>query len=206
MTDDGVLLEAVRAGDAEALRSLLEQHGPGVWQNIDKDIATQWRSVLDADDVMQVTYMEAFLQMESLSATETSGFVAWLRRIAQNNLRDAVKELGRKKRPHPAHRVHAAADQDSYVTLVEVLAQASETPSRAVAKDEAATALNSILSRLPPDYAEVVRRYDLLGEEIGSVAEAMGRSSGAIHMLRKRAHDRLRGLLGAETDFFSKTA
>ena len=63
-----------------------------------------------------------------------------------------------------------------------------------------------MLERLPADYAAAIRMYDLEGREIGEGASELGRSTGAVHMLRARAHDQLGALLGAETDFFTHTA
>ena len=71
---------------------------------------------------------------------------------------------------------------------------------------EAADAVESTLMQLPPDYATVIRMYDLQGRPIAEVAAEMNRSTGAVHMLRARAHDQLRCLLGTETDFFSHPA
>jgi RNA polymerase sigma-70 factor (subfamily 1) len=204
--DDSALLRAAAAGDDTALRALLEQHGQTVWREIHHDIGTRYRALLDADDVMQVTYMEAFLQIERLTATDAVGFIAWLRRIAQNNLRDAIKELERKKRPSPAQQVHAPAGGDSCVALVELLGETSGTPSRHFAAREAGAIINTTLDRMPPDYARVIRLYDLENVDIAEVAARMERSPGAVHMLRARAHDHLRDLLGAETDFFSHPA
>jgi len=196
-------LRAAAAGDTSALRTLLQQHGPAVWSQIDRDIGAVWRSSIDADDVMQITYLEAFLRIGTITANDGATFCAWLRRIAQNNLRDAIKELDRQKRPSPTKRVHGAAGEDSYVTLIERLGQTSATPSRHVAHAEAAAVIDAALDRLPPDYAKVIRLYDLGNHEISEVAAQMKRSPGAIHMLRSRAHERLRTLLGTETDFFT---
>jgi len=201
--DESDELRRAIAGDDDALKALLGRHGPGVWAEINSDIGATWRSSIDADDVMQVTYLEAFLTIDRLTARDGTGFKAWLRRIAQNNLRDAIKELGRQKRPNPAKRVQATAGQESYVTLVERLGRTTATPSRHVARDEAARVIETMLDRLPQDYARVIRLYDLQGQEISEVAAEMGRTPGAVHMLRARAHDRLRSLIGAETNFFT---
>lgn len=64
--------------------------------------------------------------------------------------------------------------------------------------------LERMLSRLPADYERVIRMYDLEGRGIEEVASELGRSSGAIYMLRARAHERLAGLLGSESRFFSR--
>lgn len=199
-------LTRAAGGDRAALRELLEEFGPQVWVQINAGIGAQWRSSIDADDVMQVTYLEAFLRIDRCEARTPAAFVAWLRRIAENNLKDAIKELGRKKRPNPARRVHATDEAESCVTLVEMLGAGISTPSRQVAKQEAAEVIGAMLKRLPPDYGKVIRLYDLQGHDIAEVASELGRSTGAVHMLRARAHDRLRGLVGAETDFFSQTA
>ena len=59
---------------------------------------------------------------------------------------------------------------------------------------------------LPEDYGRVVRLYDLQGLPIADVSRQLGRSSGAVHMLRARAHDQLRVLLGPETGWFGSSA
>lgn len=202
--DDRELLDQTRSGKTDAFRELLERHGGAVWSHIDSDIGKQWRSSIDADDVMQVTYVEAFMQMDRLTARDTGGFISWVRRIAKNNLRDAIKELERKKRPESGNRVQSPTTEESYVALVDLLGQTSTTPSRHVAAAEAARAVNEMLDRLPPDYAQVIRLYDLEGMSIADVAAELGRSAGAVHMLKARAHDQLRSLLGNETDFFTK--
>jgi RNA polymerase sigma factor (sigma-70 family) len=204
--DDKTLLQRAAEGDRESLRILLQRFGPIVRDQIEREIGQIWRASLDADDVMQVSYLEAFMRQRSLAARTGETFKAWLGQIARNNLRDAIKELSRKKRPHPAHRVqHAAAANESYVAFLDVLSDGGETPSRHVARDEAAQVLRSLIERLPADYARVIQLYDLEGREIAEVAEVMERSVGAVHMLRFRAHDRLRDWIGAETNFFSQS-
>lgn len=205
-SEDLQLIERATAGDAAALRTLLERCGPQLSREMRGQIAPVWRSQIDADDVMQVTYLEAFLQLHTLLVRDAAGFYSWLRRIALNNLRDAIKELERKKRPNPSRRVDGPTSEESYVALVEALGATSATPSRDAARREIGGIIERTLERLPPDYRRVIRRCDLEGRDAGEVAAEMGRSPGAIHMLRARAHDRLRALLGSEADFFSRPA
>jgi DNA-directed RNA polymerase specialized sigma24 family protein len=80
------------------------------------------------------------------------------------------------------------------------------TPSRTARVNEASGILLEALDRLPPDYREVVRKYDLEGVAIGEIAAAMNRSAGALHMLRGRAHQRLREILGESRDFLESRA
>ena len=203
---DSELLPAAAAGGRAALRTLLKRHGPSARSAIRGKIGRQWQSVLDEDDVMQVVYLEAILHVEQLEAANAAVFVSWLKRIAENALRDAIKGLGRKKRPQPNQCVHTPAGHDSYATLLDQLALSATTPSRQAAHNEAGGMLDDVIRKLPHDYREVVRMYDLEGRSPAEVAESIGRSVGAVHMLRARAHDCLRELLGSESQFFSRRA
>jgi RNA polymerase sigma-70 factor (ECF subfamily) len=195
------LLAKATSGDEEALSSLLRRYGPLVRRGL--RIAESWQTVLDADDVMQVTYLEAFLRIGRFNPRSRGSFGAWLRQIAQNNLRDAVKGLERDRRPPPAMRVDAPGGEDSFVALYELLGATTTTPSRVVAREEAKSFLESAIKQLPRDYATVVRLHDLEGKSGPEVATAMGRSRGAVFMLLGRAHDRLRETMGSATKFFS---
>ncbi len=203
---DSALLQKAVEGDAAALRVLLEHFGCEVRQRISGRIDKRWRASLDEDDVMQVTYLEAFLHIDQLTARDSASFLAWLTRIAENALRDAIRGLSRQKRPDPARRVVAVGGPDSYVGLLECLGVTTTTPSREAARRDASALLENAVSRLPDDYKTAVRLYDLEGRPVAEVAGQMSRSVGAVHMLRARAHDRLRQDLGTSSHFFSGSA
>lgn len=191
---------AAAQGDTDALRSLLLLHGPAIERSL--DIPTKWRGVLDAADVMQVTYLEAFLHITRCDPTRGEPFARWLARIAENNLLDAIRALGRQKRPQPERRVTPRATQESMVELVALLGATTTTPSREFAADEACQRLAAAVEVLPDSYRLAVRMYDLEGRSIEDVADALGKSPGAVHMLRARAHDRLREMLGSASEIF----
>ena len=54
------------------------------------------------------------------------------------------------------------------------------------------------VAALPPDHRRVIELYDLEGKSIQEVAEEMGRTQGAIWMLRSRALRHLGKHLGDE--------
>lgn len=200
---DATLLQRAVEGDVDALRVLLERFGGQVRQRITGRIEKRWRALLDADDVMQVAYLEAFLHIDQLTARDTASFLAWLTRIAENAARDAIRGLSRQKRPDPSRRIALTSEIDSYAGLLDCLGVTSATPSSEVARKDAAGALESAINRLPTDYQTAVRLYDLEGQAIADVAASMGRSVGAVHMLRARAHDQLRQHLGSMSQFFT---
>jgi len=192
MDEDRSIQDAIR-GDMEALSTLLRRHTPELRARLKID--PNWQSVLDVDDILQVTFTEAFLRITSFVPTGPGAFLAWLTRIADNNLRDAIKGLQRQKRPPPGRQAAAGGD-GSVIELFELLGVTTATPSVHVARGEMTSALERAMAALPEDYARVVRAYDLEGRSIEETARTLQRGAGAVHMLRSRAHGRLRELLG----------
>ncbi len=194
--EDHRLAEAI-AGDSDALATLLEYYGPIVRGGL--RIARKWRALIDPYDVMQVTYLEAFQRIRAFKPAGGDSFLRWLAGIANNNLRDAIKELGRTKRPPPDRRVHRGdcppMDQTTNQLLLELVGRSATTPSGAATRGETQQIMNDALKRLPEDYRTVVGLYDLEDRTSTEVAQAMNRSVPAIYMLVARAHDRLREIL-----------
>lgn len=203
---DEELLERAVAGDADAMSRLLAQYGGDVRASVTGAIGQQWRSVLDEDDVMQVTYVEAFLQIKGFKPNGIPSFKAWLKRIAEHNLQDAIKGLGRDKRPDPRKRVRAPVGEESVLALYDVVGGDSLTPSRAAGRKERVSVLEACIRRLPPDYQKVIQLYEIEGKSVEEVAAALGRSAGAIFMLRSRAIERLRALLPSVSHLLSTGA
>ncbi|MHC5108371.1 MAG: RNA polymerase sigma factor [Planctomycetota bacterium] len=199
---DDVTLSQATNGDLDALTRLLEHFGPAIRDTLSID--DQWRSSIDRDDVMQVTYIEAFRQIGRFQPRSVQSFGNWLRTVAHNNLRDAIRTLQRAKRIPPAKRVQSAEADESYAALYELLGATSTTPSRVAIRAEARGTLESAIAHLPTDYASVIRKYDLEGQSGPQVAKAMGRSRGAVFLLRMRAHDCLRERLGTASALISR--
>jgi RNA polymerase sigma factor (sigma-70 family) len=182
---------------------VLEVVGAEVRSRIRPRLPAALRSSVDEDDVMQVTYIEAVLRFERFSSGGIEAFLAWVARLAENNLVDAIRAMDAAKRPNPARRVRPAVSADSMANLVELLGLTYLTPSRQAAVAEANSALEQAIGRLPAAYSQVVRLYDLAGRSAQEVGAELGKSTGAVFMLRARAHERLRELLGSASQFFS---
>lgn len=202
--DPEALLKKAMDGDRSCLVDLLEIVGPQVRARIAPKVTGHLRTSVDVDDLMQVTYVEAVTRLDHFKGGGTSGFLAWMTRLAENNLIDAVRALEAARRPDPHKRVSMQPNSDqSMVALVEVLGITTTTPSRHAARSEGVRALNAALAQLPPDYEKVVRMYDLECRPAEEVAKELGRSEGAVYMLRARAHERLKELMGPAAKFFS---
>ena len=198
------LLARARAGELAALVELLDELGQEVRRRLAPKISPQWRVLLDEDDVMQTTYLEAVTRFDKFNQGSSREFLAWLWRLAENNLIDGVRALEAAKRPDPSKRVTGkSAEGDSMSSLVTVLGVTFTTPSINVARSEAGDHLMMVVEQLPDVYRRVVKLYDLENKSIEEVAAEVGRSQGAVYMLRARAHEQLKELLGRESRYFS---
>jgi RNA polymerase sigma-70 factor (ECF subfamily) len=200
--DQALVARAVE-GDRDALVELLQEHAPQLRRRLAGRIAPHWRAALEIDDVLQVTYLEAFQRIASFEYRGPGSLLAWLTRIALNNLHDALKSLERAKRLPPEKRLAPASEADSSLLLLNVLGANTDTPSRHAAAHEIHAAVLQALDRLPADYAQVLRLYDLQCCVAEQVARQMNRSIGAVYMMRSRALDRLREVLGSASNYFS---
>jgi RNA polymerase sigma-70 factor (ECF subfamily) len=189
------ILEAAIAGDRGALEQLLREASPVVERAISNKIDERHRGQVEANDVMQVTYMEAFLRIGCFVPSRPGAFTVWLRRIAENNLVDAIRhEESVKRRIQPL--VRSSATSDAETTLFAELKSPDTTPSRNVTQEEARNAVRSAMKSLPPDYARALQLFDIEGNSGREVAEIMGRREGAVRMLRARARELMAEKLG----------
>src|SRR5262245_47232337 len=84
---DAEVFRKAAAGDQDAISHLLHAYGPQARRSL--SINPQWQTLVTAEDVMQVTYLEAFMRFGQLQALDAESCTAWLTRVAQNNLKDA---------------------------------------------------------------------------------------------------------------------
>ena len=191
------LVRAAVDGDRDAVATLLEGVGEALRARLRDKLGARWQSVLDADDVLQVTFLEVFLRVSHFDYRGPGSFEAWLHRMADNNLLDAVRALTAAKRLPPEKRVVLADGGESSVALVDAVGFTSGTPSRQAVAAETLVELRKAISQLPRDYERVLTLYDLEGLDVSDVAQRLGRSPGAVYMLRARAMDVLRESMGS---------
>ena len=177
------LLHKAVAGDGEALETLLLQHFDRLVADISHRIPDDVRSALSGEDVVQDAFIVAFQRIGTFEPRSSEAFFAWLSRIAENRLMDAVKALRAAKRGGGWARVTDAgdADADDIIPLLEMLHHHSRTPSRSAAAREAAAALAAALDSLDPDYREVLRLRYAVGPGARGAAGADGQYIAVFH-------------------------
>lgn len=198
---EDLLLERAKAGDEEALQELLERIGPSI--RVTLDINPKWRPVLDAWDVMQITYLDAYMDIHRVNGNAAQ-FRKWLRTAAEHNRDQAIAALDAAKRTQPDHRVSPPAGEDTILWLWAQVSNPSTTPSRNLARKELEIALKQEIDQLPDDYRKVLLGHYFEDLPIPEIAATMERSEGAVYLLRIRALMKLRDRLGSGSAFFTK--
>lgn len=127
----------------------------------------------DADDLLQLAYIRATNKIHSLR--ERSLADAWFYRILRRVVADHVGEAARRQR---------LAEGAKAVTPL----TPSEIPNPCGCSLQ-------LMQTLPPRYAEILRRIDLLDETVEEAANALSTTTGNVmvrlHRARKALRDRL---------------
>lgn len=201
--ENGDVQRAV-AGDSSALERLLAAVGPSVRAQMAPLMPERWRAVLTLDDLMQQTYLDAFLAVRRFEPQGETSFEAWVVTIARRNLSDAVRLLDAEKRGGGVRVEPLSAS--TYARLFDLLSDGSLTPSRVVAAQELEAMLRDAVAQLPALHRQIVESVDLHGQDVRTVADRLARSPGAIYMLRVRAHRWLYEILGGSSVFLRRFA
>lgn len=92
------LVARARAGDERAYAELFHRYQAPLRHAIAAKLTPELGHHLDADDVLQETFLAAFRALDRHEVRGEASFVAWLARIAERKLRDAVRYCRRDKR------------------------------------------------------------------------------------------------------------
>jgi RNA polymerase sigma-70 factor (ECF subfamily) len=197
VTDDPLVLAAAN-GDPAALQELLLLYTPELVSHIASKLPASVQSVIDAEDVLQQTFIQAFRDISRFEPRSDRSFLSWLKAIAEHRAQDAVKSLHRHKRggEFVQIRLRSRDSSRSMVDLVELLSAESHTPSESVAGHEAVEAVQRAIDALPQDYQQAVRLYLLQGKSLSETAALMNRTPRAVKSMVDRAKKKMRAFLG----------
>lgn len=193
------LVAAAANGDREALATLVERAAPQARAACGREIPRRWQAMLSADDVLQEAVTDVLVALRGFRWRGPGSFAAWFATIARNNLLNAIRLLEADKRGGGRQPMvgHGRIDHSSYDSLLATVAGDGLTPSGETARLERHRLLASAIERLPPVHRQAIQLFDLEGGSAAATAEAIGRSVGAMHMVRARAHRMLKEHLDA---------
>jgi RNA polymerase sigma-70 factor (ECF subfamily) len=173
----GALLQRVRRGDDEAKSDLVARYLPALQRWARGRLPRFARDLADTDDLVQVTLLRALDHVETFEPRERGAFLAYMRRILMNQIRDEVRRVQRQS-ARSALPEHLTAPEPSPLAQA-IGAQQVETYERA-------------LDRLAPEQKEAVIMRIEFDSTWSEIATAIGSPSpNAARMLVSRALARL---------------
>jgi RNA polymerase sigma-70 factor (ECF subfamily) len=176
--DEAGLLHAARAGDAEALETLLEQHEPRLYRFARR----LCRSPVDAEDVLQESLLSAARGIGAFRGA--SSLSTWLYAIARSH---CIKKHRRRR----AAPVEVSLEAEEAAPAREH-PDPGPDPETALQARRLETALERAIARLDRPYREVLVLRDVEGLTAPEVATVTGLSVSAIKSRLHRARTRVR--------------
>lgn len=185
------LLRRAREGSREALGLLLGGCGERLLTLIRLRLGPSLRERIESRDVLQATLLKALLHIDGFRGTRRESLMAWLARIAQNEIRDAADFHGRQRR-QVGQTVAMGGTQELDTLAADVRSETSR-----IDLNERSLRLLAALEALSPEHREVIVLRQLEERPFAEVAGHMGRSEDACRMLLARAMATLTISLGS---------
>jgi RNA polymerase sigma-70 factor (ECF subfamily) len=180
MGQETALLERAREGSSEALGALLSTCGARLLSLIRLRLGPRLRERVESRDILQTTLLKALESFGRFEGRETASLMAWLARIAENEVRDQADFHGRQRRD-AARQVPLEDAPES--SLVE---RARSLTSR-IALGQRMERLERALETLLPEQREVIVLRRLHEMSYPEIAARLGRSPDACRMLFARS-------------------
>lgn len=172
-------LQRARHGSNEALDDLVGRCSGRLLALIRLRMGPSLRRRLESRDVLQNTWLKALGAIEHFDGDSRESLMAWLGRIAVNEINDQAEFHGRQRRD-------ARKEVPVDAAPGELVAQVRTATAR-VALGEQARTLELALEQLEEHQREVIVLRKLEELSFREVGERMGRSEDACRMLFARA-------------------
>lgn len=182
---DTSLLNIYRAGNQTAISTLIERHKKRVFDHV--NIMVRNREL--AEDITQDTFIKVLRFIEEGRYTDNGKFLAWVLRIAHNNVIDHFRQS--KKHTH-------ITEDDAGYDILNNKNFSEDTIEQQMISSQIHSDVRKMIDFLPEEQREVVMmRYfkDMSFKEISdttgvSINTALGRMRYALINLRKIMKDR----------------
>jgi RNA polymerase sigma factor (sigma-70 family) len=179
---------------------LLESHRQEAIDFLRSLVDTSMQAELDAEDIYQEACFRAFRAIGNFRITDEQEFRRWLWTIARNCLIDRVRANRADKRG-AGKVVPGRASSNSTAWLLEELAVYHRTPSQSAAAHELIVAIENALNQIPQRYGEALRLRYLEQLPPAAIAERLGRTEHAVHILCSRGLNALRAEMRSRSRF-----
>jgi len=171
------LLEDVRGGDAAATARLVKRYLPILRRWAHGRLPHKARDMVDTDDLVQVALIRGLAKLEGFEQRRTGAFLAYMRQIVRNQIRDEIRKPGR----------------DRIVDISEDLPDGGPSPLEEAIGRESVEAYQAALQTLPPKQRQAVVMRLEMGFSHREIAETLGRATEeGVRISIRRGLERLR--------------
>ncbi|RKY18571.1 MAG: hypothetical protein DRQ55_13065 [Planctomycetota bacterium] len=195
------LVQRAQDGDMEAYNRLFERYYLRVLRIVQIRLSTRVRGYLEAEDIIQETFIAAVRTFERFEMRHEAALIAWLARLAENKIREAVDYHHAQKRDRRReHALGYVRNAMASGTLVFDPPAPIELPVDQASTAELTALMEECLAELSDDQREVILLRLYHKGSWAWVAEQMGRpSEAAARELFRRAKVALISKVGKRT-------
>ncbi|WP_246419759.1 sigma-70 family RNA polymerase sigma factor [Aporhodopirellula rubra] len=151
-----------------------------------------YRAKIGASDIVQQAMLQAVGAIDQFRGGTEAELRAWLRQILVRQICHLDRDLHRDKRDVRRERSMEQKLAQSSMRLEGLLAADQATPSQVAIVGENVTALAAAVERLPDGQRQAIELHYLEGLKLAEVAEALGKTTGAVAGLLHRGMKQLR--------------
>jgi RNA polymerase sigma-70 factor (ECF subfamily) len=184
--DTATLVQRIRSGDNVAREALFRRYLPLLRRWASGRLPKSARDLADTDDLVQVTLMRALNRIETFQVNQKGCFLAYLRQIFINEVRQEIKHC---KRVPGSESISDEMRDDDLPTVLEQLVGVEQLQSYQLA-----------LGTLTKRQQEVLVMRIEFGMTYPEIALETGRSADAVRIMVARATVELGRRLGGYRD------
>ena len=174
------------------LQRMLHEHAARLLDFVSGKLPADLRSFVEPRDVLQDVFFEAFQRIGEFEPRVNNAAYRWLVTIARHRVLALIRMQRASKRGGGRGAFEGVKDVDGVESMLEELAVYTRTPSQSAMSHELAAVMQKSMSRIEPQYKEVIQLRYIDGLSVKQSADKMGRTEGAIFMLCSRGLKSLR--------------
>lgn len=178
------LIRRIRDGDGAARDVLLKRYLPALRRWAHGRLPATARDLSDTDDLVQVTLLRALNHLDGFDARHTGSFLAYLRQILVNQVRDELRR--QQRRPAGTELDTELPDLETPPLVEQMLGH------------ERLRAYESALAKLPRRQQELIMMRMEFGMSYPEIAAEVDSTPDAVRVMVARAIVLLSQELGAE--------
>jgi RNA polymerase sigma-70 factor (subfamily 1) len=192
---DEILANRALGGDEDAARILYERCVPALRRRAARSLSPRVRRRVTESDVLQETWLTAFVRLEGFVDRGPGSFRAWLGTILRHKMHDEVRDhvVAKRRSVRREESCAGAAPEDG-------IASPRSSPSMHAVREERHDGLLAAIDALPPHYAGLLRLVHVDGLTLVEAASRMGRTANSTCKLYGRALERLAAAVAGWVD------